>query len=188
MVVLFVLVSEVILCLKVPTSRLLVSDCRQSKFDSCDITRSQGSAVFLLLRNFLLGGGANLLNFVSSVTAQIYVIIFLLLHFFSIYDTMRMCWWHIVMDLDFENCENLCAKSASPSQIVMLCGSTKHSDIFEISNRLVLLVFSLNLDQFLKMCIIQLKCNLKKSVFFYTEIIIIVILFLSFFVLFGFLW
>ena len=34
--------------------------------------------------------------------------------------------------------KNLCAKSALPSQIVMICGSTKYSDIFEISDRLVL--------------------------------------------------
>ena len=37
--------------------------------------------------------------------------------------------------MDFENCENLCAESALPSQIVITC-STKHSDIFEISDRL----------------------------------------------------
>ena len=30
-------------------------------------------------------------------------------------------WW---MDLDFENCENLCAKSALSSQFVMICGRT----------------------------------------------------------------
>ena len=41
------------------------------------------------------------------------------------------------MDLDFENCENVCTKSALPSQIVMICESTKHGDIFEISDRLV---------------------------------------------------
>ena len=38
--------------------------------------------------------------------------------------------------LVFENCQNLCAKSALPSQVVMICGSIKHSDIFEISDRL----------------------------------------------------
>ena len=44
------------------------------------------------------------------------------------------------MDLDFENCGKLCLKSAQsalPLQIVITCGSTKHTDIFEISDRLV---------------------------------------------------
>ena len=38
----------------------------------------------------------------------------------------------IVMDLDFKNCENLCTKSALPSQIVMIWGVV---DIFQISDR-----------------------------------------------------
>ena len=39
------------------------------------------------------------------------------------------------MDLDFKNCENLqSAKSALPSQIMMISGS---SDIFKVSDRLV---------------------------------------------------
>ena len=35
------------------------------------------------------------------------------------------------------NVKNLCTKSALPSQIVMIGGRTKHSNIFEISDRLV---------------------------------------------------
>ena len=53
---------------------------------------------------------------------------------------MRVRYRHTVMDLKIENCRNLCTTSrqfALLSQIVMVCGSTKHSDIFEISNRLV---------------------------------------------------
>ena len=51
------------------------------------------------------------------------------------YVTMRMRQRHIVIGLDFENGENICAKSVLPPQIVMICGNTKHSDIFEISAR-----------------------------------------------------
>ena len=48
------------------------------------------------------------------------------------------------MDLDFENCENPCAKSALLSNIVMVCGSTKRSDFF--------FVISDNLDK--NLCIL----------------------------------
>ena len=47
-----------------------------------------------------------------------------------------------------ENCGNLCAKSGQSallSQIVIICGSTKHSDISEISDRLVLKVGQLHI-------------------------------------------